>query len=442
MKTYRRFVYALLFLMSTSVFSLTAQAQGQGIYTFSSALNTDFVLDVRYCTYHEEDSHTLQVFRSLDVNQQKFYLEELPGSSVYRILALHSGEALTAENESEEATDYFMPLSTQEIDRTAEHAVQKNQIWTLQDAGDGYYYIRSRLGKYLTVDSPYPYNGAPVILRSFTGKDTQKWKVDKTWISSKDTADTDLINPYGEDGKYRRLQLTIRIGDPKTVLSAADLLEYTAITEDHQLVTDSEAFTALVQKLADQYDTQGHPRTFRTSYGTEIILYKGDFGWKLNMEKTAQAIAEAVKTNSRATVEPVWSHKGASFEQGNDIGDSYVEVDLTNQKVWLYVDGVQILETDCVTGTYGTDRQTPGGVYSVYYRQSPDVLEGPGYSSWVQYWMAFNGGIGLHDANWRSTFGGDIFRYDGSHGCVNLPTEAAAKIYEVAEIGFPVVCYN
>ena len=92
------------------------------------------------------------------------------------------------------------------------------------------------------------------------------------------------------------------------------------------------------------------------------------------------------------------------------------------------MNGEQILETDCVTGTYGTDRQTPGGVYSVYYRQSPDVLEGPGYSSPVEYWMAFNGGIGLHDANWRSEFGGDIFsakmfkvrEHSGYGGFINL----------------------
>ena len=117
-------------------------------------------------------------------------------------------------------------------------------------------------------------------------------------------------------------------------------------------------------------------------------------------------------------------------------------MDLVNQKVWLYKDGEQLLETDCVTGTFGTDRQTPGGVYSIYYKQSPDVLDGPGYSSPVEYWMPFNGGIGLHDANWRYSFGGDIFKTNGSHGCINLPLEAAKRIYETTYIGYPVVCYN
>ena len=152
---------------------------------------------------------------------------------------------------------------------------------------------------------------------------------------------------------------------------------------------------------------------------------------------------EQAQTGGRHYLEPVWYHKGVLFTAGEDIGDSYVEVDLTGQKVWLYKDGKQLLEADCVTGTYGTDRQTPGGVYSIYYMQSPAVLQGAGYASPVTYWMAFNGGIGLHDASWRyGSFGGDIYKTNGSHGCVNLPEDAAKQIYETVEIGYPVVCYN
>ena len=74
--------------------------------------------------------------------------------------------------------------------------------------------------------------------------------------------------------------------------------------------------------------------------------------------------------------------------------------------------------------------------------QSPDVLSGPGYDSPVEYWMAFNGNISLHDASWRSEFGSDIYKSNGSHGCVNLPTDAAGLIYETVDIGYPVVCYQ
>lgn len=56
--------------------------------------------------------------------------------------------------------------------------------------------------------------------------------------------------------------------------------------------------------------------------------------------------------------------------------------------------------------------------------------------------MPFNGNIGLHDADWRTSFGGQIYRTNGSHGCVNLPPDYARRIYDVVQTGTPVICYN
>lgn len=55
--------------------------------------------------------------------------------------------------------------------------------------------------------------------------------------------------------------------------------------------------------------------------------------------------------------------------------------------------------------------------------------------------MPFNGGIGIHDAIWRSQFGGNIYKTNGSHGCVNAPPYLAQKIFENIEPGTPIVCY-
>ena len=146
------------------------------------------------------------------------------------------------------------------------------------------------------------------------------------------------------------------------------------------------------------------------------------------MEATARALLEAARSDSSCFVLPVWSQKGASLSRGDDIGDSYIEVDLANQKVWLYKNGKQLVETDLrfPAPTVRTGRP-PGGVYSIFYMQSPAVLRGADYVSPVDYWMAFNGNIGLHDADWRDSFGGDIFQTNGSHGCVNLPIPRCQK---------------
>ena len=266
-----------------------------------------------------------------------------------------------------------------------------------------------------------------------------------TPLSSTVTAETSLINPFAENGRLHDLHIRVRFGTEYAEISAQELQDHLVETEDHHYAVDDAFFTQAAQRMADQYDTQGVPRVFTNSNGHTFTLYKGDFGWKLDVEATAAALKAAADPEGSAGLvfaNPEWKHKGVSFERGNDIGDSYVEVDLTGQKVWLYKDGVQLLETDCVTGTYGTDRQTPGGVFSIYYKQAPATLTGPDYVSNVNFWMPFNGGIGLHDAPWRGSFGGQIYKTNGSHGCINLPYDAAKLIYETVSKGYPVVCYN
>ncbi len=126
---------------------------------------------------------------------------------------------------------------------------------------------------------------------------------------------------------------------------------------------------------------------------------------------------------------------------GETVGDTYVEVSVSDQYMWYIVDGDVYLESDCVTGNYNT-ADTPKGFWSVNNKISPCTLKGDDYVSYVTYWMPFiGGGWGLHDATWRSKFGGNIYKGDGSHGCVNLPYDIAKKLYAHIEIGTPVIVY-
>ena len=76
------------------------------------------------------------------------------------------------------------------------------------------------------------------------------------------------------------------------------------------------------------------------------------------------------------------------------------------------------------------------------YTQKDATLNGENYSTPVKYWMPFNGNIGMHDASWRSSFGGTIYKYNGSHGCVNLPPAVAKKVFQYVKAGTPVICYK
>ena len=143
----------------------------------------------------------------------------------------------------------------------------------------------------------------------------------------------------------------------------------------------------------------------------------------------------------------MWDSKGAAIwdpETENDIGDTYVEVSISQQKVWYYKDGILELETSTVTGLPTPERQTKTGLHQILYKQRDRVLRGSrrAWHSFVNYWMPFTpDGQGLHDARWRRRFGGSIYKSSGSHGCVNLPSSAASQLYAKLETGTPVIVY-
>ena len=134
------------------------------------------------------------------------------------------------------------------------------------------------------------------------------------------------------------------------------------------------------------------------------------------------------KKGTTATITPIYAQK-AKVMGPSDIGDTYVEIDLSKQHVWFYKDGSLVTEGDVVTGNLSKKTDTPPGVYFLNYKEKNATLKGEDYSTPVDFWMPFNGGIGLHDAKWRNKFGGDIYKTSGSHGCVNCPPELAKTFF-------------
>ena len=78
----------------------------------------------------------------------------------------------------------------------------------------------------------------------------------------------------------------------------------------------------------------------------------------------------------------------------------------------------------------------------LYYKERDKTLRGEDYATPVSYWMPFNGGVGFHDATWRRDFGGNYYKKNGSHGCVNMPFDAAKTLFENIEAGCAVLVYH
>lgn len=172
-----------------------------------------------------------------------------------------------------------------------------------------------------------------------------------------------------------------------------------------------------------------------------ITITEGAYGWWMNRSAETEELTEQIKRGRSGERTPVYRAQAAQYGE-NDIGDSYVEIDLTSQHLWVYKEGKLVEETDFVSGNVSRGYNTPVGIYSITYKERNATLRGANYASHVDYWMPFNGNVGMHDASWRSSFGEDIYLRGGSHGCVNLPVKKAEVIYEYVEQGEPVIVYG
>ena len=251
---------------------------------------------------------------------------------------------------------------------------------------------------------------------------------------------------------YTKASITYTFGDQTVTLDGNTLKGWLQFDEKGQLIQDDASFTQhvkdFVAQLASEHNTVGTTRSFNTTSGRTVSVYGSAYGWKIDQDAEATQLTEEIRTGTQITREPVYSMRANAYGY-NDIGSTYIEVDLSSQHMYYYQNGSIIFDSDIVSGDIRyDDRATPPGIFTLYYKKSPDVLRGAKkpdgtyeYETQVTYWMPFNGGIGFHDATWQAYFGGDRYTYAGSHGCINMPLDAAATLYSIIDSSVPIVCF-
>lgn len=238
--------------------------------------------------------------------------------------------------------------------------------------------------------------------------------------------------------RYVNITVTYTFGSTSQVLDGNTIHQWLVFDGD-KVSLNSDEIADYIKELASKYNTAYKKRPFKTSYG-QTVETSGVYGWRINQKAEIQELTEILESGKSTTKEPVYSQTAASHD-GDDFGSTYAEVNLTAQHLFLYKDGQKILESDFVSGNIAKGHTTPPGIFTISYKQKDAVLKGQGYASPVKYWMPFNGGIGFHDASWRSSFGGAIYKSGGSHGCVNMPYGTAAQMFQNVYEGMPVICY-
>lgn len=253
--------------------------------------------------------------------------------------------------------------------------------------------------------------------------------------------DAKLTERLAQMKQYTDLRIVYHFGQQEEVIDGSVLSEWLLVDEETNKVSVSEEkIDDFVVMLRKKYDTIFRSREFQTSYGKTITIEGGDYGWWMNYSQEQEQLKEMIKNGESGERIPVY-YQTAAVYGSQDYGNTYIEINLTAQHLFLYVNGEKKMESEFVSGNAARGFDTPAGIYGITYKEQDAMLVGENYETPVSYWMPFNGNIGLHDAIWRDSFGADIYKKGGSHGCVNMPYLKAKELYGEIAKGTPVICY-
>lgn len=249
--------------------------------------------------------------------------------------------------------------------------------------------------------------------------------------------------------QYLTASITYNVEPNTEVVDKTLISQWLTVDEDMNVTFSTDAVGAYIDELCNKYNTVGKVRTITTPTGKTAQVSGGGYGWKIDRDGEYEALVNNITAGEVVTREPVYAQTAASHS-AQDWGTTYLEVDLTTQHMWYIVNGSVALETDVVTGIPVPERVTPQGTYDILEKKKNKTLRGEKrpdgsyeYETPVDYWMRVTWtGIGFHDADWQTAFGGEIYKTrKGSHGCINMPPALAGQLYDMLEVGCPVIIH-
>lgn len=241
--------------------------------------------------------------------------------------------------------------------------------------------------------------------------------------------------------RYVSAKITYVFGEEKEILDGNIIRRWLSVDDNLKADINKTAAAQYIKNLGIKYDTVGITRQFKTSAGKVIEVKGGLYGWKMDQDTELKDLLSEIRRGARLEKEPVYTQK-ALYRGKDEIGNTYVEINITRQHLWYYKEGKLITQGPVVTGNPNKGNSTVVGTYTLNYKQKDATLSGPGYEVKVNYWMPFYGNIGLHDAGWRYSFGGEIYKRNGTHGCVNAPLYLARTVFENLDEDTPIISYE
>ncbi|WP_042460019.1 L,D-transpeptidase family protein [Neobacillus dielmonensis] len=274
------------------------------------------------------------------------------------------------------------------------------------------------------------------------------------------------IQPVREDSEIvkneqKKLQelldqsVEYKVQDKVYPLKGSEVIKTATVSKDLKVSINADDIKTKVAEINNTQATLNKNFSFKTHSGSVISVKGQGYGWALDVDKETEQLQKAFENGEKSiaasnVIGHGWKGEGYGYDTltNNGIGDTYAEVSISEQKIWIYKNGQLMVTTNVVTGKHSTGHDTSPGVWYILYKKSPSILTGrelggkPSYRVEVQYWAPFtNDGQGFHDASFRSNWASNAYLNDGSHGCVNTPPSVMKTVYANLSTYEPVVIY-
>lgn len=461
-KTMKKIIGVIVALL---VLSVAGGLLGQQYYAERYYFNTEFAsVDISHLTQAEATQKVTESFSQQTINFEEEGRQWQASNANELGLTIQAEEALAALMTEQHKQNWLLGTlnNNTEIDFAPQDLINIDdaQLQAVLDANaqtngqrslptdakisysetDGYLIEEAQSGTELDTD-----NLKNQIIAAIVNQEPVK--VSQAYLQPTITADDPtLVSELEQIQALTSMQLTLTIAGNEEVITSEMIYSWLILDEAGNYSFDETAIYDYLGTLNDTYATYDDYRYFDSTLQGQIQLDQGTLGWSIDREVETAAILTDLAAGESVTREPAIVGIGYNGTL-DDIGNSYIEIDMTYQMMYVYIDGVAVITTPIVTGQIGTN--TVPGAYAIWNMETPSELKGYNprtekeYVQPVDYWMAFDyTGQGIHDANWQPTFGGDAYLTNGSLGCINTPPEIMAQVFEVAYNGMPVLVFQ
>ncbi len=134
--------------------------------------------------------------------------------------------------------------------------------------------------------------------------------------------------------KYLQAVITYDIRGNKEVVNASKINKWLKTDENFKPYVDKEKVRAYIENLAYTYNTVGITRNFVTASGQNIKVSGGSYGWAINKSKETENLVQAITEGKTINKKPSYTQT-TPYTGADDIGNTYVEIDLTKQHLWF-----------------------------------------------------------------------------------------------------------